>query len=488
VSLTSTSSPPDTAVGVLSGPRASCGGAEYASELDRAGVRPGDRVLLCAGNSTDFPATVLGLMAADASIVLLDDRYRPHDRRRIASTTGARWIVTDPPPGAGTVPLGVPAGEPAMLRPGGARRSGSPGRLLTTDDLAPWRRRRDGLIQFSSGSTDTPKGIVKSGRAFLDNLARTAEHLGYRETDVLLPLLPFTHQYGLSIVVLGWLAGAALAVTPYRRLGESLSLAREWGATVIDATPYTYRAMIDLDIRHPNLLAELDRVRLFCTGGSPLDEFSSRAFAARSGRPLLDGYGSTEAGNISFATPDRPAACGPVLRGTEVQILDRRGRPVPPGEIGEIVVRAPDLMEGYLLDGTLVELTPPGLLRTGDVGRFGPDGALRVLGRSGAVDRLGHTLYPDAIAEKAGRCGRTVAVLPVPDARRGHSLVFVVEDPAQGDGPSWRRRMAPLLDPHEQPNSVVVVPVMPLTGSGKVDLGRLGGLVEGTIEVNTDVC
>lgn len=444
-----------------------------AATLRRHGVRPGDRVLLKADNSVDMVVTFLALLHLDVSVALLDTQLTVADCERSARTIGASWLLStrEQHCGAGVTVLALadltgPAGD---TPPAGEQL-----------DLDGWWQRPDAVITWSSGSTGAPKAVVRGGPALRENLAATAARMGYREDDVLLPLLPFTHFYGLTLLLLWWRRGATLALTPARRLDQALRLAGQAGATVVDATPSTYHSILRVVERHPRLRTGLAGVRMWCVGGAPLSETLADDFRAAFGSPLLDGYGSSEAGNIALAAPadtgpggGRAAGCGLPLDGVEVRIVDPDANPVAATEIGRILVRTPALMAGYLAeDGTMTGAESP-YYPTGDLGYLDEHGHLFVVGRANAVHRFGHTLYPSAIEQRAAACGAPVTVLAFEDARRGCQLVFVVADPDLGDARGWQDALTALLPGYEQPNHVLVVPRLPLTSAGKPDLAGL---------------
>ncbi|MGW7412267.1 AMP-binding protein, partial [Streptomyces sp. NPDC054863] len=310
-------------------------GLAIAEEITRHGFRAGDRVVLKAENSAAYAYTMLALAHLDASLVVLDHRQTGDDTRAVIEQCRVRWGIGDVPegllfPGPGAprflaldalvAASGAPADAGGTADPVGA--AGPAGAVL---DFSRWRRRTDALVAWSTGSTGRAKGIVKSGDGFLTNLERTVAHLGYRDTDTFLPLLPFSHQYGLSLIFLAHLSGASLLVSPFHRVDLAIRAGAAHGATIVDATPSTYRSLLNLARRNPALLEGLEGVRLWCTGGAPLDQGLTERFRSVVGVPLLDGYGSTELGNVSFATPARPKGCGRILDGIEVRLAPGRG-------------------------------------------------------------------------------------------------------------------------------------------------------------------
>lgn len=436
------------------------------------GVRAGDRIALKAGNSTGFVTVLLALMHVGASIVLVDPGQPAHESAGAAERAGVRLAVLDQE----AQPLPGPAAVSVLdLLAAAADRAPTADRVV----FDRWRELPDALITWSSGSTGKPKGVVKGGRAVLDNLERTIAFMGYGEDDVLLPLLPFSHQYGLSMVLIAWLSGASLVIAPHRRLDQAVWMAGRAGATVVDATPATYRSLLNLVRRRPEMLADLSRVRMYCTGGSPLDRSAADTFREVFGLPLLDGYGSTEMGNLAYATAADPVGCGRPLEGVELRIMSEDGNPLPPGNVGELLIRTPDAFTGYLEpDGRIRELDRE-WYAPGDLAMFDEAGNLFVLGRKSAVHRAGYTLYPEIIERKASDCGAPVKVVPVPDERIGNRLFFVVEDVDCRDALYWRERICALLPESEHPNRVLVTKVFPLNRNGKPDVREMVRLYAG---------
>lgn len=439
-----------------------------AAELAGRGLRRGDRVLLLAGNSVSYVTSLLALVHLGASIVLVDPQESSAATRDVLLRARVKACLVDDAAAAAKV-----APVPAIALPelfAAARPADGP------VDAGAWSALPDGLLMSTSGSTGRPKIVVKTGVSFLANLRRTAAALGYQRSDVLAPFLPFSHQYGLSVVFAAWLVRCSLVVAPHRRLDHALRLAGLRNATVFDAAPSTYRSLLNIVRMRPALHSALDRARMLCVGAAPLNDRLVTRYRAEFGKPLLDGYGSTELNNVSFAVPGNEVATGRPLRGLDVKVVGEDGTPVAPGEVGELLVCSPDLMAGHLdEDGELVP-PPPGWFPTNDFGRLDPAGNLHVLGRKRAVHRMGYTLYPEMIERRIADAGCCAKVVALPDERDGSRLVAFVEDDSGHDATYWRTRMAEILPVYELPNRVVVVESFPLNRNGKPDGHQLAEL------------
>lgn len=440
-----------------------------AATLHRRGIRAGDRVCVKLGNGHEFVVALLALVHLDTSIALVDQRCRPAELRRRAASVGASIILVDRDRDRG-VPGSVPVAD--VL--------GSVADIAPDDDelqLKQWRQRRDALVTWTSGTRTVAKGVVRDGDRFAANIEASAARMGYRTTDVLAPLLPFSHQYGLSLVLLAHLCDTGLLVSSGWRVREQLHLLAARRATVADAVPATYQQVLDVLQREPELVAELASVRMWCVGGAALAPATATRFRRTVRQPLVDGYGMTETGNISLATPDEPAGCGRPVDGVRVTILGEDGMTLPPGSKGEIAVRTPYLAEAFLGAGGELHPVTDELFRTGDLGWMDENGAVHVEGRMGAVTRNGHTLTLAAIEAEAqtGEC--VVAVEAQADERRGARLVFAVEDALGRSRSDWRQHFKDVLPPEARPDLVVVLERMPRLATGDIDRRKLSAIV-----------
>ncbi|CAM3574575.1 class I adenylate-forming enzyme family protein [Kibdelosporangium persicum] len=440
-----------------------------AGVLSGHGVRLGDRVLLKADNSITYVSTLYALMHVGASVVLVDHQEKPAQTRQIREQARVKFVIADDD-------APVEPGEPVLplyaLNVAAAGHPPAAPRL----DFSAWSDLPDSLIMWSSGSTGVPKGVVKNGGRFLQNLRRNADLVGHEADDVLLPLLPFNHQYGLSMVLISWLVGCSLVIAPYRRVDRALRMAGVSGATVVDATPSTYRSILNIVSKRREAVHDFGQVRMLCSGAAPLDPGLVQSAVDVFGMPLLDSYGSTEMGNVAFATIDNPVGAGQTVDGLKIRITDDDGVELGAGQVGEIEVLDPDLMEGYLnADGDL-DPVDRGWYKTNDFGYLDAASNLFIVGRKMAVHRNGHTLHPEIIEHELAANGCVAKIVALPSERRGSTLVFFVEDEQQRGHDHWRDRICSALPVFQQPNRVVVLERFPLNRNGKCDRKQLEAL------------
>jgi long-chain acyl-CoA synthetase len=337
------------------------------------------------------------------------------------------------------------------------------------------------VLLYTSGATGRPRGAMLTHRALLagiDQIAHVEPPMIHGD-DVVLGVLPLFHVYGLNAVLGSVLRRRAklLLVDRFDPQG-TLDLIEDEACSVVPVAP----PVIAYWMQEPALEERLGPVRLLLSGSAPLDPDLVAAFTARTGIPVHEGYGLTEAapGVTSTLCSTAPAtgSVGAALPGVELRLVDEGGLAAEPGDPGEIHVRGANLFSGYWPDGA----DGPGAdgwWATGDLGILSPDGDLTL------VDRLrdlvivsGFNVYPveveDAIRDVPGVAD--VAVIGVPDERTGEAVVaFVVAAPdAPADlGFRVRARCAERLAGFKQPSRVELVEALPHTPTGKVQKGRL---------------
>ncbi|MDI1464729.1 amino acid adenylation domain-containing protein [Catellatospora sp. KI3] len=421
--------------------------------LRARGVADGDLVGLCARRSTELVAGVLGILAAGAAYLPLDPSYPQARLEFIAADAGAKVILGH---------------------------TGGPLDVLALDGLAVFAAEPDTAPQtggdpdalayaiYTSGSTGRPKG-VEIGHAALANLiAAMAELLGTDPAHRWLNLTSLSFDISGLELFLPLTTGARVIVAPdaATREGAALDrLIRDSGATHVQATPSTWRMLLDADFAGAPITA-------LC-GGEPLPPPLARRLRERTAR-LLNVYGPTETTIWSTAAeipadPQRITIGGP-LANTTLHVLDESLRPLPPGVPGELCIGGAGLARGYrgrpeLTGQKFVTVAGQRLYRTGDLVRLGADGQVEFLGRVDDQIKLrGHRIELGEIEQTLlGAAGVGHAAVAV----RGCTLVAYLV--GAGDLPEIRRHLSGTLPRYMMPGQYVWLDRLPLTPNGKLD-------------------
>jgi acyl-CoA synthetase (AMP-forming)/AMP-acid ligase II len=243
------------------------------------------------------------------------------------------------------------------------------------------------MLPYSSGTTGLPKGVRLTHRNLVANVCQSEAVLTMRPDDVMLGVLPFFHAAGFcSSICLTVHAGATVVTLPRFDLEAALALVEEHRVTLLPAAPPIVLGLA----RHPAVdRFDLSSVELVISGSAPLSAELETECARRLGRPVLQVYGLTETSPIvSISRRDgsghTPGAVGTLVANTEARLVDpTTGDDLPPGSTGELWVRGPQVMAGYLgaADATAATIDDDGWLHTGDLATVTADGEVFVVDR-----------------------------------------------------------------------------------------------------------
>lgn len=326
-----------------------------------------------------------------------------------------------------------------------------------------------GAILYTSGTTGRPKGA----RLRQAHLWATIEALHvaweWSPDDVLVHALPAFHVHGLVVAALGALRAGARQVWLPRFDPDAVPTALvDERATVFMGVPTFYVRLLQ------NTLPDLSHVRLFTSGSAPLPAHVHRAFRQATGHEIVERYGMTEIG-IVLSNPLRgarkPGSVGLPLPGVERRIVDPvTGADRAVGEVGELLIRAPSVFEGYHLrpDATAAALVD-GWMRTGDQGHLDEDGYVHLVGRRADLVLCGGlNVYPgeveQALAEAPGVTEIAVFGVPDPDLGEVPHVAVVGGITAEELLAFARRRLAP----YKIPRVVHILDALPRNSMGKV--------------------
>jgi fatty-acyl-CoA synthase len=342
------------------------------------------------------------------------------------------------------------------------------------------------LLVYTSGTTGAPKAAVHTQGNLLANMAMAAQVQGLTASDTVLTVLPLFHVGGLCIQTLPALSVGAhvLLHTRFDANATLRAMATE-RPTLTLQVPATLKALTE----HALWMAtDLTSLRAVWAGSSVLPPAPLAAFHAR-GVPVCNVYGSTETGPFSIALPPACAvshagSCGWPAPGVVVELRSALGEVVAPGEVGEICLRAPNVVRRYWPARTACDAN--GFFHSGDLARQATDGSYTVVGR--AKDMIisgGENIYPAEIENLLLQHPLVVecSVVGLADARWGEVAVAVVvlQPDASVDG-DWaapfRRFLDGQLARYKWPRRWLRVDALPKTALGKVQKAALKTLLD----------
>ncbi|MGW3556060.1 4-coumarate--CoA ligase family protein [Streptomyces sp. NPDC000963] len=368
-----------------------------AAGLAEAGVRKGDVLALHSPNTVLFPVAFYAATRAGAAVTTVHPLATPEEFAKQLRDSSARWIVTVSP----LLPVARAAAELAggireillcdQPPEGEAVRSlqaflGSTGPVPAIEvdpdeDVA--------ALPYSSGTTGVPKGVMLTHTSIATNLAQLEPFIPMGPGDRILAVLPFFHIYGLTALMNAPLRqGATVVVQPRFELDTLLRAIQEHRVNGLYVAPPIVLALA----KHPAVADhDLSSLEYIVSAAAPLDAALAEACSKRLGLPpVRQAYGMTELSPgthvvpLDAATPP-PGTVGRLLPSTEMRILslDDPAKDAAPGEEGEIAIRGPQVMKGYLgrPDATAAMIDAEGWVHTGDVGRVDDDGWLFVVDR-----------------------------------------------------------------------------------------------------------
>jgi long-chain acyl-CoA synthetase len=343
------------------------------------------------------------------------------------------------------------------------------------------------VIQYTGGTTGAPKGVLLSHRNLAVNAAQLRAWFTRAEpgAERLLAILPFCHSFGMTAVMnLAVALGGELVILPRFQPRQALRAIAHHRITMLVGVPAMFRALVECRaIAH----TDFSSLKVCVSGGDALPRDLARHFAALSGVPLAEGYGLTECGPVvSCSNPPegvaRSGSCGLPLPGTDVAILapEEPHAVLPPGEIGEICVRGPQVMLGYWQRPEATrDAVREGWLHTGDLGRMDQDGFLYFVSRRPEVISVrGYKVYA-RIVEEAIRLHPAVAdaaVVGLTDPIRGEApkAYIVLREGMALDAAMLREFLADKLSPIEIPRTFEFCKQLPKSDFGKVLKRELG--------------
>jgi long-chain acyl-CoA synthetase len=341
------------------------------------------------------------------------------------------------------------------------------------------------VLQYTGGTTGRPKGAMLTHANLSINAQQTTHHMPSMRPgeEKMVGVLPFFHVFAMTSIMNGGLSmGAEIILHPRFDIDAMMASLTRDRPTMLHAVPTIYGAIATAAQKHR---ADISSLRVCVSGGAPLPAEIRERFQSLTGCRIIEGYGLTEAGPAVTSNPPdgevRPDSVGIAVQGTTVEIrsLDVIGRVLPPGERGEVCVRGPQVMKGYLnREQDTRDAFVDGALRTGDVGYLDADGYLFITDRiKDLIICSGYNVYPrmieDALYEHPAVA--EAIVLGVPDSYRGQApMAFVtLRAGERRTGEELRDFLRDKLSPIELPVRVEIRTSLPKTVIGKLSRKEL---------------
>ena len=449
--------------------------------LAQCGFGKGDVFAIYSPNLPEYAVTFFGVAMAGGVSTTINPLYTPAELTRQLKDSGAKFLVTIPQfldkarqgVAGTTVEKVFVFGEAEGAAPfASLMAEGSPPAIQfdTREDLV--------ALPYSSGTTGLPKGVMLTHYNLVANVAQTDTVERLTEKEVLIGILPFYHIYGMVVLMSGALrVGATVVTMPRFELEQFLGLMEKHGVTLGYLVPPIVLALA----KHPSVdNYDLSTLTNVLSGAAPLPEPVAKACAERNGIVVRQGYGLTETSPVTHFNPrDREikiSSVGPAAPNTVYRVVDLSTRDdAPTGELGEVWVRGPQVMKGYLNspDATRDMIDQDGWLHTGDIGYADEDGYLYIVDRVKELIKYKGMQVAPAELEAVAQSHPAVAdaaVIPIPDEEAGEiPKAFIVVKPGMTvTADEILAFVAKRLAPHKKVRTVEFIDAIPRVPSGKI--------------------
>ena len=469
--------------------------ARFASALRELGVEKGDHVAFLLGNTPHFLISLYATMRLGATAIPINPIYTPDEISYILQNSDAKAVIALDmllplvEKVAGAFPSVLTyvicettpeAGEKMAALPEDVRKKVKPFTQLiktSTSDVLPVDISPDdnAVILYTSGTTGRPKGAMLTHENLFSNARDTADYLEFTGSDKVLATLPVFHVFALTVVVNApLLKGATILLVPRFTPQDVFDMARNQHATVFAGVPTMYNFLY----QSPQTSVEdFSTIRLAISGGSSLPVALLHNFEDKFKVRISEGYGLSEASPVTCFNPldrDRkPGSIGTSIRNVENRIVNELGEDVQVGEVGELIVRGPNVMKGYYkMPEETAATIRDGWLYTGDLAKIDEDGYFYIVDRKKDLVIVGgYNVYPREVEEVLFAHPGVVeaAVIGMPDANFGEAVhAYVVVKDEGIDVEALSAYCAEHLAKYKVPRNFEFLTELPKNTTGKI--------------------
>ena len=451
-----------------------------AGGLRSRGVGPGTTVAILAPNVPEYAVVFHAIALAGGTVTTINPTYSPQEVRFQLIDAGASWLVT--------VPIFLEAARTASEGTGveqvvvmGQAEGAVPLASLfgePVDQVPVDYAEHVVVLPYSSGTTGLPKGVMLTHRNLVANIAQMEHTFVPSDGEVALAVLPFFHIYGMQVLMNMLLAfGVRVVTMPRFDMVRALELVQQQRITRFFAVPPMVLGLA----KHPAVDDfDLSSVKQIFSGAAPLGADLAAAAAARVGCEVVQGYGMTELSPVSHCTPEgqfRPGTSGVTISNTEIRIVDpATGADLGVGQPGELLVRGPQVMKGYLNnpEATAETLDSDGWLHTGDVAVIDDEDHVSIVDRIKELIKYKGFQVPPAELEAVLITHPAVAdaaVIGIADTEAGElpkAFITLAPGAAAPTLADLQSHVAEHLASYKQVRALEVLEAIPKSASGKI--------------------
>ncbi|MFD2443125.1 fatty acid--CoA ligase family protein [Bacillus sp. CGMCC 1.16607] len=421
---------------------------KFASGLEKLGVKQGDHIALLLGNSPYFVIGMYGALRLGATVIPINPIYTADeisyiikngdvktvialdllipliDKMNPLLVNVANYIICETPKEDNqSLPIESLTVYPKLKSFSNVLESGQ------LDFAEPELNDEDvAIILYTSGTSGKPKGAMLTHKNLYSNAKDVSDYLRMSESDRVVTVLPMFHVFCLTVALNAPLMnGATLLIVPRFSPIEIFALIKEYEATVFAGVPTMYNFLFQLPDTDPK---DIQSLRLCISGGASMPVALLKNFEKKFNVAISEGYGLSEASPVTcfnpLDRPRKPGSIGTSIVNVENKVVDELGVEVPAGEVGELIVRGPNVMKGYYkmpedTDATIRD----GWLYTGDLAKMDEEGYFYIVDRKKDMIIVGgYNVYPREVEEVLYSHPEIVevAVLGVPDINLGEAV------------------------------------------------------------------
>ena len=452
-----------------------------AAGLNQRGFKKGDVCAVFCPNLPEYATIFLGVAAVGGINTTVNSLYSTNDLIHQFTDSRAKFLITIPAFMDRALPAADKCGIEEIFVLGEAEGATPFSELLKNDGIAPEVTidPKNDLVAlpYSSGTTGLSKGVMLTHENLVSDMVLTTSINTVTDKDVLIGVLPFFHIYGMVLILnLAIYRGVTLVTMPRFDLEQFLQIVEKYKITCLNLVPPLVLALS----KHPLVdNYDVSSIRLISSGAAPLGQELEQACADRLNCQIYQGYGLTEVAGASHVNTipvpsDKVGAVGQVVPNTYSKIIDTEsGKELGINEQGEVLIKGPHVMKGYLNNEEATKhcIDGDGWFHTGDIGYADEDGYFFIVDR--VKELIKYKAYQVAPAELEAilvshEAIADAAVIPSPDEEAGEIPKGFIVLSSEISAEAVMEFVAEQVAPHKKIRKIEIVDEIPKSASGKI--------------------